>query len=182
MSNKNVPIPLSADKTFADFISDAAACAGMSRSAFIRHASKEYTLNKYPSVHHKYYPASSPPIGAATTQAVVEPIPPATQPVHVSPLPYVLPRTETEKLPIMDSVDDTEDFLAQVKPSNKEVEITYGAPSKCPECNSDRYEMNQGVISRTIIQCSTNPAKGKWLCSECSAHGEYFPDKPPIVL
>lgn len=167
--NKAKPIPFSGEPSFVKFLDDMASAVSVSRSGYLRQAAKEFAKLKYPQVYAKHFPHE----GIAITEQVparVIPSIPAAEPVHV---------------PEPEEVTIGGDFLSSIKPKGNTVTtldiVTYGAPSECPSCETPRYEYAAGVVIKTNVHCSTSPSKGKWMCSECTASGEYFPDKPATI-
>jgi len=164
MSNvKAKPIPFSGEPAFVEFLDEMATILTTSRSGYLRQAAKEYARQRFPQVYAKHFPDE--------VQQINDIPKPVTQ-----IQPHVQDSGKTND-------SDEEDFLQSIQPKNKSINEPqmYGAPENCPNCHINRYEYENGNIVKTNVQCSTNPNRGRWVCNECTASGEYFPDRPPTI-
>jgi len=165
------PIPFSAEPSFIDFLDEMARIMSTSRSGYLRQCAKELARQKFPQVYAKHFPDEAAPSQTVISppQIMIDPTPPS--PIRQTPT----------------IVDEPDDFLEHVNPRGNRVHtseenINYGAPDSCPNCGIQRFEYENGNVVKTNVQCSTNPSKGRWVCNECTASGEYFPDRPPTIV
>lgn len=197
--HKKKPIPFSADSKFVTFLDDLMDASGYNRSHLLRIAAKEYSKKLYPKVFEKHFPNEAKFLSAQASQdiaptAIIAAGVPEVEDVHKEPTVQVRTPLFTHSIapimkpPMLGNSDADKDkdtgFLDSIEvpvPKGND-EPEYGTPSHCPACGVPRFDIGRdGTAEKPNLFCSTNPSTGKWACSECSASGRYYPDKPPSI-